>query len=277
MDTKLTQTQMGDELGSTVLYELREGIARITLNRPDAANAITPDQRRVIIHLLEEADGKSEVRAVILDATGRHFCSGADVRGISSGAGGKRLVGETMRLILNGAQKLVMAVMDCSKPVIAAVQGPAAGLGAHLAFACDLVVAAQNAYFQEPFVLRGITLDSGGAYLLARRIGLQKAKELVFLGDKLEAAEAKALGLVNRVCASADLTREVDALAKRLAEGATVAIGLSKRLLNGALDADRATALLAEAMAQELNSRTEDLQEGVNAFIEKRAPKFRGQ
>ena len=264
-------------LGSTVMYELREGVARITLNRPEAANAITPDQRCVIIQLLEEADAKSEIRAVILDATGRHFCSGADVRGISSGAGGKRLVGETLRVILNGAQKLVTAVMDCSKPVIAAVQGPASGLGAHLAFACDLVVAAEDAYFQEPFVLRGITLDSGGAYLLARRIGLQKAKELVFLGDKIGAAEAKSLGLVNRVCASADFTQEVDTLAKRLANGATVAIGLSKRLLNGAVDADRATALLAEAMAQELNSRTEDLQEGVSAFIEKRAPKFRGQ
>jgi 2-(1,2-epoxy-1,2-dihydrophenyl)acetyl-CoA isomerase len=176
-----------------------------------------------------------------------------------------------------GAQKLITAVLDCSKPVIAAVQGPAVGLGAHLAFACDLVVAADDAYFQEPFVLRGIALDSGGAYMLARRIGLQKAKELVFLGEKLGAAEAKTLGLVNRVCAGADLPREVNALAERLANGATVAISLSKRLLNGAPDADRATALLAEAMAQELNSGSEDLQEGISAFMEKRAPLFRGQ
>jgi 2-(1,2-epoxy-1,2-dihydrophenyl)acetyl-CoA isomerase len=276
MDSDSAKTKIG-VLGSTVIYELREGVAHITLNRPDAANAITAEQRDVIIHLLQEADAQRDVRAVVLAATGRHFCSGADIRGISSGAGGRRLVGDTMRLIMNGAQKLITAVMDCSKPVIAAVQGPAAGLGAHLAFACDLVVAAEDAYFQEPFVLRGIMLDSGGAYLLARRIGLQKAKELVFLGDRLGAAEAKALGLVNRVCASADFPREVDALAQRLANGATVAISLSKRLLNGALDADRTTALLAEAMAQELNSGTEDLQEGIRAFIEKRAPTFRGQ
>jgi 2-(1,2-epoxy-1,2-dihydrophenyl)acetyl-CoA isomerase len=277
MNSDLAKIQIDGVLGSTVTYELRDGVARITLNRPDAANAITAEQRDVIIHLLQEADVKREVRAVILGATGRHFCSGADVRGISGSVGGRRLVGDTMRLIMSGAQKLITTVMDCSKPVIAAVQGPAVGLGAHLAFACDLVVAAEDAYFQEPFVLRGITLDSGGAYMLARRIGLQRAKELVFLGERLGAAEAKILGLVNRVCAGADLPREVDALAERLANGATVAISLSKRLLNGALDADRATALLAEAMAQELNSGTEDLQEGISAFIEKRAPIFRGQ
>jgi 2-(1,2-epoxy-1,2-dihydrophenyl)acetyl-CoA isomerase len=263
-------------LGSTVIYGLSDGIARITLNRPEAANAITPEQRTVIIRLLEEADATAEIRAVILDATGRHFCSGADLRSISRGAG-TRIVGDTMRVILNGAQKLVTAIMDCSKPVIAAVQGPASGLGAHLAFACDLVAATEDAYFQEPFVMRGITLDSGGAYMLARRIGLQKAKELVFLGDRLGAAEAMTLGLVNRVCRKESLADEVNTLARRLADGATVAIGLSKRLLNGALDNDRGSALLAEAMAQELNSRTEDLQEGISAFAEKRAPKFRGR
>jgi 2-(1,2-epoxy-1,2-dihydrophenyl)acetyl-CoA isomerase len=267
---------MDGVLGSTVIYGLSDGIARITLNRPEAANAITPEQRAVIINLLEEADASAEIRAVILEAAGKHFCSGADLRSVSRSAGA-RIVGDTMRLILNGAQKLITAVLDCSKPVIAAVQGPASGMGAHLAFACDLVVATEDAYFQEPFVLRGIALDSGGAYMLARRIGLQKAKELVFLGDRLEAAEAMKLGLVNRVCAKESLADEVNLLARRLADGATVAIGLSKRLLNGALDNDRASALLAEAMAQELNSRTEDLQEGISAFSEKRVPNFRGR
>lgn len=263
-------------LGSTVLHAVRAGVARITLNKPDAANAISPDQRELIIRLLNEADADPEVRAVVIAANGRHFCSGADLRGMSGSMGAPRRVGATMRTMLTGTQKLITAVLDCGKPVIAAVQGPASGLGAHLAFACDLIVATESAYFVEPFVLRGITVDAGGAYLLPRRIGLQKAKELVFLGDRLPAAEAKALGLVNVVCSEAEFAGAVEALATRLAAGATTGIALAKRLLNSSLDADRGAAFLAEAMAQEVVTRSDDSKEGVAAFLEKRPPNFKG-
>ena len=151
------------------------------------------------------------------------------------------------RTIANGAQRLVAAVLDCEKPVLAAVNGTAAGIGAHLAFACDLVVAAEGARFIEVFVRRGILPDGGGAYLLPRLIGLQKAKELVFFGDDLSAEDAAGLGLVNLVVPAGELAATAQAWAARLAGGPTVALGLAKRLLNRSLDADRGTAFAEEA------------------------------
>jgi 2-(1,2-epoxy-1,2-dihydrophenyl)acetyl-CoA isomerase len=181
-----------------------------------------------------------------------------------------------MRKIMNGAQRLVAAVLDCGKPVIAVVNGAAAGIGAHLALAADLVVAAEDASFVEVFVRRGLVVDGGGAYLLPRRIGMQKAKELAFFGDKLPAAEALALGLVNRVVPAAELDAAADEFARRLAAAPTTAISLTKRLLNASPDGDRAAAFLAEAMAQEIQSAAEDSREGVRSFIERRPPEFRG-
>src|SRR4029079_6494551 len=153
----------------------------------------------VIIELLGAADNNPDVRAVALRSLGRHFCTGADLGAIAAGQSGEPRVGDGMRRMMQGAQRLIAAVLDCPKPIVAVVQGPAAGLGAHLAFACDLVVAADSAYFLEPFLLRGLVVDAGGAYLLPRLVGLQRAKQLAFLGDKLSAADARALGLVNRV------------------------------------------------------------------------------
>lgn len=181
-----------------------------------------------------------------------------------------------MRTMLGGAQRLIAAVLDCGKPVVAVVQGPAAGMGAHLAFACDFVVAAEDAWFSLPFVQRGLALDAAGAYLLPRRMGLQKAKELAFLGDRLPATEGLSMGIVNRTCGADQLEATAEELVNRLANAATTAIGLSKRLLNASLDGDRGAAFLAEAMSQEIVGRTEDIKEGVEAFMEKRAVKFRG-
>jgi len=256
----------------TLIHAVDGGVLRITLNRPNAANAIQAEQRERIIALLEDAGRNSEIRAVILASNGRHFCSGADVAAIS----GVSRAGDGMRRIREGAQRLVAAILDCSKPVVASVQGTAAGLGAHLVFACDLVVASEAASFIEIFVTRGLTVDAGGAYLLPRRIGLQKAKELIFFGDKLSAREGERLGLINRVVAPKALTSETDALAARLAAGPTTAIGLAKLQLNRSLDSDRAALFLEEAMAQEINSRTDDAREGIAAFVERRAPQFKG-
>lgn len=267
---------MGENAADMVLREVVDGVLRLTLNRPDRANAIAAEGRERLIALLAEADADVEIRAVLLQSTGKHFCSGADVGRMSSAMSTPRPVGTTMRTMLGGAQRLIAAVLDCGKPVVAAVQGPAAGMGAHLALACDLIVAAEEAWFSQPFVQRGLALDAAGAYLLPRRVGLQKAKELAFLGDRLPAREALALGMVNRVCAVEDLGAEADALVTRLAAGATSAIGLSKRLLNASLDGDRQAAFLAEAMAQEINGKTDDAKEGIAAFVEKRPVNFRG-
>jgi 2-(1,2-epoxy-1,2-dihydrophenyl)acetyl-CoA isomerase len=262
---------------AAILHTDADGIRRITLNRPEAANALRPVDRDRLIELVDEADEDHAVRVVVIAANGRHFCSGADVTGIArSNSGDAKRATDSMRKIMNGAQRLVAAVLDCGKPVIAVVNGAAAGIGAHLALAADLVVAAEDASFVEVFVRRGLVIDGGGAYLLPRRIGMQKAKELAFFGDKLPAAEALALGMVNRVVPAAELAAAADEFARRLAAGPTTAISLTKRLLNASPDGDRAASFLAEAMAQEIQSTAEDSREGVRSFMERRPPEFRG-
>jgi len=269
-------------LEEQVLHRVDGQVSWITLNRPEVRNAMTGDQRERVIALLEEASVSLDVRAVVLTATGEGFCTGADLR---AGRGAPaprpegapdRIMGEAARMIRRGAQRLMSAILDCEKPVVAAVNGTAAGIGAHMAFACDLVVAAQGARFIEVFVRRGISPDGGGAYLLPRIIGLQKAKELVFFGDDLPAEEAERLGLVNRVVAREKLEEEAAALAGRLAKGPTKAISMAKWLLNRSLDSDRRTAFEEEAWAQELIVSTSDSQEGMRAFAERRDPEFRG-
>ena len=262
-------------LGTLVLHATDNGVARITLNRPESLNAITPDQRERVIQLFFEASADPAVRAVVLTATGRGFCTGADLRGTPATA--DRVTGDVARTIRLGAQRLVSAVLDCEKPVIAAVNGTAAGLGAHLAFACDLVIAAEEARFIEVFVRRGLVPDGGGAYLLPRLIGPQRTKELMFFGDALGAAEAERLGLVNRVVPAAELEKTARAWAERLAAGPTRALALTKQLVNASLDSDRATAFAAEAAAQEINMTTEDAQEGVRSFVDRRTPEYKGR
>ncbi len=268
--------------GPDLLIDDRDGVRRITLNRADAANAITPDQRDAVIASLQEASERLDVRVVVLGASGqRHFCTGADLRASRpmppkpEGAP-DRPVGQIARVIEGGAQRLMAAVLDCEKPVIGAVNGTAAGIGAHLAFCCDMVVAADHVKFVEIFVRRGLVPDGAGAWLLPRIIGIQKTKELFFLGDDLPAADAAALGLVNRVVPADRLAAEVDALAARLADAPTVAISLAKRLVNSSLDVDRATAFRDEAAAQERNMSTHDANEGVQSFVERREPDYLG-
>ncbi|MFE4589132.1 enoyl-CoA hydratase/isomerase family protein [Streptomyces laurentii] len=261
-------------------------------------NAVTWDQRERIIALLADASADPDVRAVVVTATGRGFCAGADLRGGPAAPGtgervqgervqgervqgervqGERVQGDVARMIARGAQRFIGAVLDCEKPVIAAVNGTAAGLGAHLAFACDLVLAADTARFVEVFVRRGIVPDGGGAYLLPRLIGPQRAKELMFFGDAVPAADAAALGLVNRVVAAEELEKTARAWAERLAQGPTRALALTKQLVNASLDADRAAAFAAEATAQELCMTTRDAREGVAAFTERRSATYEGR
>jgi 2-(1,2-epoxy-1,2-dihydrophenyl)acetyl-CoA isomerase len=185
-------------------------------------------------------------------------------------------VGDAARLIRNGWQRLICAVLDCEKPVIAAVNATAAGGGMHLALACDLVMAAEEATFISVFVRRGIAPDAGGAYLLPRLVGPQKAKELFFFGDDLPAREAERIGVVNRVVPADRLLDEAGAWAERLAAGPTRAIAMAKSLTNRSLESDRATALWDESVAQELVTGAEDCREGLAAFAERRSPEFKG-
>ncbi|MFI8392126.1 enoyl-CoA hydratase/isomerase family protein [Streptomyces sp. NPDC085540] len=260
----------------TVLHRIDSNVSWITLNRPEAMNAVTWDQRERVIALLGEASADPAVRAVVITATGKGFCAGADLRG-GPAAGGERVAGDVARMIRLGAQRLITAVLDCEKPVLAAVNGTAAGIGAHLALACDLVIAAEPARFIEVFVRRGLVPDGGGAYLLPRLVGPQKAKELMFFGDAVPAAEAERLGLVNRVVPAQELEATAREWAERLAQGPTRALAMTKQLVNASLDGDRAAALAAEATAQEINMTTADANEGVASFVERRTPKYLGR
>ena len=278
MGMQMTEDRPLDE---QVLHRVEDGVAWITLNRPEAHNAITPDQRDRVIWLLSEASAELAVRCVVITANGKGFCTGADLRASRPArprpdGAPERTSGEVARMIRDGAQAMVAAVMDCEKPVIAAVNGTAAGIGAHLAFACDLVIAAESASFVEVFVRRGLVPDGGGAYLLPRLIGLQKTKELMFFGDKVPAADAMAIGLANKVVPDDELVAVAGEWAARLAAGPR-SIVATKWLINRSLDSDRATSFHDEAMAQDLNMTTADAQEGVASFVERRPPAFTGR
>ncbi len=255
-------------------HAARGGVLRITLNRPDVRNALTPDQRDEIIALLEDASSDEAVRCIVLTGAGGSFCSGADLR--ASRSAGERRVGDVARTIANGAQRLIASVMDCEKPVIAAVDGVAAGLGAHLALACDLVIASEEARFIEVFVRRGLVPDGGGAYLLVRLVGPHKAKELAFFGGDVQANDALEMGLINCVVPADQLEPTVEAWAQKLATGPTRTIALTKKLINDAHDLDRGAAFAQEASAQEVNMGTNDAGEGVRSFVERREPEFKG-
>ena len=269
---------------SELLWEPRaDGVAWLTLNRPASGNALTAAQRGSLIAHLAEASANPRIRAVVLTGAGdRHFCTGADLSAQPAGQSDRppgmpeQPAGTVARALASGAQRLISAVLDCEKPVLAAVNGTAAGLGCHLAYACDLVLAAESAKFIEIFSRRGLVVDAGGAYLLTRLVGPQRAKELIFFADDLPAAEAARLGLVNRVVPADKLASTAADWASRLAAGPTVALSLGKRLVNHALDTDRAGCLAEEALAAEVNMSSEDGQEGLRAFSERRAPRFQG-
>jgi 2-(1,2-epoxy-1,2-dihydrophenyl)acetyl-CoA isomerase len=272
----------GASATDAVLRRVEGGVAWLTLNRPGAGNAIDAAMRDQLIGWLEEASADLAVRAVVLTGTGeKGFCTGADLRNPTPApprpdGAPERAVGDGSRTIRTGWQRLITAVLDCEKPVIAAVNATAAGGGMHLALACDLVLAAEEARFIEVFVRRGIAPDAGGAYLLARLVGPQRAKELFFFGDEVPARDAERMGLVNRVVPRSELAALTASWAERLAAGPTRAIAFTKHLTNRALESDRATALWDEAVAQELVIGTHDCREGLAAFAGRREPEFKG-
>lgn len=260
---------------SALLFELRGQVAWLTMNRPEQRNAVNAEMRDELIRILTDARLNPDIRAVVLTGAGKGFCTGADLSGPRrEGPSGPGITREVMK---SSSQRLIRALWDLEKPVIAAVNGVAAGLGAHLAFASDLVIAAEETKFIEVFVRRGIAVDAGGAFLLPRLIGLQRAKQLVFFGDDLSAQDAERLGLVSKVVPADQLGATALEWAGRLAAGPTFAIGMSKRLLNRSLESDFETAMEEEATAQSLVTQSEDTREGMVAFMERRTPNFKGR
>jgi 2-(1,2-epoxy-1,2-dihydrophenyl)acetyl-CoA isomerase len=261
----------------------RGGVAWITLNRPDAGNAMTADMRNQIADWLDAISGDYGVRAVVITAVGeKGFCTGADLRGPRAQQAPRpegvpeRMMGDAARMIRTGWQRLVASVLDCEKPVVAGVNGTAAGGGCQLVLACDLVIMAEEARLIEVFIRRGIIPDAGGCYLLPRLVGPQKAKELMFFGDDVSAADALALGLVNRVVPRAALASTLQEWANRLAASPTKAISVTKGLVNRSLESSRGAAFADEAWGQELITGTADSKEGILSFVERRPAEFKG-
>jgi len=258
-----------------LLYTVENDVAWVTMNRPEQRNAMNAEMRDELIQVLSDARTNADIRCLVLTGSGKGFCTGADLSGPrGQGPSGP---GASREIMKGSSQRLIRALWELEKPVIAAVNGVAAGLGSHLAFASDFVIAADEARFIEVFVRRGIAVDAGGAFLLPRLIGLQKAKELVFFGDDLNADEARRLGLVSQVVPADQLAAKTREWAERLAKGPTFAIGISKRLLNRSLESSFETALEEEAMAQALVTQSEDTREGMMAFMERRTPQFKGR
>jgi len=258
----------------TVLVELdaEAGVATVTLNRPDALNALAVPMKQALLAAFRTVERERAARAVILTGAGRAFCAGQDLR--------ERLEPDAAPLGVEVRERynpIIRAMRGLPKPIVGAINGVAAGAGASLAMACDIRVASDAASFALAFGRVGLIPDSGATWFLPRLVGAARAAELALLNDPVSAADAVRLGLVGRVVPAADLAAEAKSIAARLAAGAPQAIALTKRALNAAWDHDLEAALEYEAHLQDLAGRTSDHREGMAAFMEKRPPRFSGE
>jgi 2-(1,2-epoxy-1,2-dihydrophenyl)acetyl-CoA isomerase len=261
---------MTDEVPGSLLSATDRGVVTLTLNRPDALNALDAEMRSGLLAAVRAASRSDETRALILTGAGRGFCAGADLRGGDAE--------RDFRAVLTAQYNpLIQAIRSLPKPVVAAVNGVAAGAGFSLAMAADLVVASEDARFVPAFHRIGLVPDSGLARTLVREVGRHLAFEILAGERHVNAQEAAAYGLVNAVVPATRLLETATALAARLAVGPTTGLGLTKRLLNAAEDATLAESLETEAALQALAGRTDDHREGLAAFAEKREPTFRGR
>jgi 2-(1,2-epoxy-1,2-dihydrophenyl)acetyl-CoA isomerase len=253
-------------------------VCRVTLDRPEAKNALTVEMRDQIVDAVGDARADPDVRALLIAGTGEAFCAGMDLSASTVAQAGSdgfetRSTGEALR---KGVQTLVRELWELDKPTVAAVNGVAVGPGAHLALACDFVLVHDQTRFLWSFARWGLVVDAGGAYLLPRLVGLSRAKAMVLLGEGCTGREAVELGLVHRFVDS-DLAAEAAELAARLAGGPTRSLGLSKRLLNASFETDLWRSLELEAAYQSLATTSGDLVEGMAAFRERRDPRFTGR
>ncbi len=254
-------------------YDESDAIATITLDRPDKLNALTFDVYAELRDLFAALATRRDVRAVVITGTGRGFCSGGDVDDIIGPLIGRDMVGLLEFTRMTGA--LVRNIRLCPKPVVAALNGLAAGAGAVIALACDFRIGHEKSNFAFLFTKVGLAgADMGAAYLLPRVVGLARATELLFLGDKLTAADALNYGLLNRIVPADAVVVEARALAARLCTGPSFALGVTKQLLNHGLDIDFAAAIEAEAEAQAICMQTRNFKEFYDAFTARRAPQF---
>jgi 2-(1,2-epoxy-1,2-dihydrophenyl)acetyl-CoA isomerase len=257
-----------------IIVERRDGVMLLTLNRPEVLNSFNAKMADDVQRALREAAGDPGVRAVLITGTGRAFCSGQDLAEVLPAEG--RAAPDLGDVVRRQYNPIIHAIRTMEKPVVCAVNGVAAGAGANLAFACDIVVASEEAMFIQSFGKIGLIPDSGGTFILPRIVGLQRAAALTMLGEKLPANRAKEWGLVYDVVPATVLPGTSFEIAKRLACLPTRGFGLTKRGFNAAFANDLDTQLDLEEQLQGEAGRTQDYAEGVRAFMEKRPPRFTG-
>lgn len=256
---------------SSILFHIENGIAFITLNRPDKLNSFNREMALLLQSKLDECASLHEVRAIYLTGAGKGFCAGQDLAEVvdPNGPGMQKILSEHYNPIITRLRNM-------PKPVVAAVNGVAAGAGANIALACDIVVATQSASFIQAFSKIGLIPDSGGTYTLPRLIGWQKASALMMLGDKVTAEEAERLGMLYKVFADEEFTDSSKNIAATLAQMPTKALAYIKHALNQSASNDLEAQLQLEDVYQQKAADTDDFKEGVQAFLEKRAPQFKG-
>ena len=259
-----------------LLYEVKGQIAVITMNRPERLNALTPPMREGLLHAVRTADQDNTVRALILTGSGRGFCSGGDVKAMNEARASGTFNALNDR-ISPVRDRVVLAMRSSDKPVIAAVNGPAAGAVMNIALACDIRIMAKNASMGQTFARRGLHPDWGGTYFLPKLIGTAKAAEMIWSGRMVSAEECLELGIVSKLSEPGKLMDDVMAMAEGFADGPPIAIRLAKRAIYRNVESSLKEALEFETFAQNVCAATKDAQEGIAAFVERRDPKFKGE
>ena len=260
----------------TVIYELREQVAVITMNRPEALNALSLKLTKDLNSAIGQSINNG-ARAVILTAAGRAFCSGGDLREMKTLAEKEGRIEAYLEEPLKALHDVILLIRETPIPFVAAVNGVCAGAGTNFALACDMVIAADNASFNEAFVRIGLSPDCGGSFFLPRAIGEKLAAELFMTGETVTAERAAQFGMINRVVAADDLMIEAMSIAQKLASGPTGSIGRIKRMLNASFANNLRQQLELEHECQIESGRSDDFKEGVTTFLEKRSPNFTGK
>ncbi len=258
----------------TMLLDVSDRIATLTLNRPDKLNALNGELMEALVPIIERLAEDKEVRCVVITGAGRGFCAGGDIAGMASG---EAMPNENPVTRLRRLEETSRLLHEMPKPTIAMVNGPAAGAGLSIALACDIRIAGESARFGTAFIRIGFSGDFGGTWMLQRLVGPAKARELYFTGDLIDAREAERIGMVNRVIPNDQLAGETRALAERMAKGPPIAMARMKQNMNLGLASDYSTLLDAEAEGMIMTAMTEDNQEAVKAFLEKRSATFHGR
>jgi len=256
----------------SILFSKENGIATATLNRPEKFNSIIREIALAMQNFLKECEADPEVRCIVITGNGKAFCAGQDLKEATDPEGFP-----IEQIVDQHYNPIIKKIREIEKPVVAAVNGVAAGAGANLALACDIVIAKESAYFLQAFSKIGLIPDSGGTYTLPRLVGLARATALMFLGEKVYAKEAVEMGMIYKTVADDQFEEEVQKLASKLASLPTRALGLTKLALNKSLSNDLSTQLMVEEQLQANASHTADYAEGVASFLEKRKPVFKGE